>query len=151
MISKIQIAVLAVCVAVAGVLYMQNRVLQKDLLVAQENAGKLELAVQEQKLTIKAAQENAGEWRGALARLSNTIEEMSSVQRKSTEEARRLANIFSRHDLGALSLARPGLIERRINAGSAAALRVLERISSGDIHVDDAPGAATGEATPTTP
>lgn len=135
--SQAKLIIIGVAVAVAltviGGLYWQNRVLAGDLKTSQENNGKLVVALETQRVAVKAAQENAEEWKTAHNKLSKRIEELANAQQKAGNEARRLADIFSKHDLAKLARRKPGLIERRINSGTDDALGVLERITSGDL------------------
>lgn len=144
--SKIQLAVtgaIVVGAAVAiGLLMWQNSSLREDNRVLSENNGKLTVAVEEQKAAVEAAVANAGEWQAALEDLQQTHEELQNVERQASAEVARLQGIFARHDLRALAIARPGLIENRINSGTADALSVLERITSGDLHEAGGAGSA---------
>lgn len=59
------------------------------------------------------------------------IQELALSASSAQREARRLNDIFAEHDLTRLSLAKPGLIERRINGGTARVGRMLECASAG--------------------
>ena len=122
----------AVIVTLLGGLYFQNRSLRGDLLTSEANGVKLVLALETQREAVAAAMDNAQEWMTAHEALSQRIEELSNVHQEASVESRRLQDIFSRHDLSALALRKPGLIERRIAAGSLDAFRVLNSITSGD-------------------
>lgn len=90
------------------------------------NNAVLETAVETQQTTINVQTAAISEWDAAMAELSSRIEEMERVQHVAAQETRRLNELFSRHDLGRLSLQRPGLVEPRINDGSDRAIRLLE-------------------------
>ena len=61
-----------------------------------------------------------------LDNLSNAVAEMNTIQMKATDELERLNDIFSEHNFGNLVSQKPGLLERRINAGTANSVRLLE-------------------------
>lgn len=144
--GKIQLAAGVGMVAVIGLLYLQNHMLRSDLDEAYARNGGLETALQMQEQAVMQARRNAADWADAYKGLLEKFEELKELQREATQETRRLNDIFSKHDLGALALAKPGLVERRINAGTADVLSVLERATSGTSDDGrDGPGAPTGE------
>lgn len=149
--NKVGLVIVAAAIAACGLLMVQNYFLRDDLLESERNNGILETAIATQKDTIEAAKANAEGWRLAHDNLLMRMEELSRVQRESQAESRRLREIFSEHNLTALALARPGLIERRINAGSVDAFRVLQRATSGDIDLADRPGATGRQTSPAEP
>lgn len=138
------VAAAAVILTVVGGLALQNRALQKDNRTLITNNAALELAVETQKGAIEAAINNAQEWQAAHAGLQERIEELANVQQAATAEQRRLQDIFSRHDLEALAIAKPGLIESRIIAGSNDANSMLERITAGDLQLPARSGNSAG-------
>ena len=72
------------------------------------------------------------EWKTALEGFQDNLDALTQVQREANAESRRLNDIFGQHDLRALAVARPGLIENRINAGTLDAYGMLERITGQD-------------------
>lgn len=90
------------------------------------NNAVLEQAVELQDSTITAQQEAIAEWEASQARLLQTMEALAEQNQLASTELRRLQDVFSRHDLNALALRRPGLIERRIDLGTARINRMLE-------------------------
>lgn len=142
--GKIQLIVATAMVVVIGGLYWWNSVLRTDLRTSEQNNAKLELAVEEQKAAIELALANAEDWQKAYEDLELMYEELAGVHERASAEVNRLQDIFARHDLSALALARPGLIEQRINAGTADALSMLERASAGDLLDPGGGGEATG-------
>ncbi len=87
-------------------------------------------------------------WDQAARAQARALDELTNAQREAGTYARELRDVLSKHDLGALAKRKPGLIENRINAGSADALRLLERATQGT-----AAGGGQGAATarPTAP
>jgi septation ring formation regulator EzrA len=57
----------------------------------------------------------------------NTLE---SEKRQAMEDVNRLRKTFARHDLDNLALAKPGLIQSRINKASARVMTTLEELSN---------------------
>ena len=151
--SKIQMIISVVVVSAAAasltILYLQNRALSADNKILRGNVTKLEGAVATQKETIHATLENAKQWQQALIDLRVTHEMLRKGEEQSRSEIRRLQDIFARHDLSALALAKPGLVERRVNDGTARAFGMLERETALDRVDPGDPREATGA--PATP
>jgi|TARA_Y100000361_G_scaffold51821_1_gene45342 hypothetical protein len=87
-----------------------------------ENQAKLELAVEEQKLAMQVMKENFEKQGKALINLTNKNAQIEA------EKAEYL-DIFRRHNLNKLAEAKPGLIESRINKGTAAVFGDIENDS----------------------
>lgn len=119
-------SVTAVAVAI-GLLYWQNQSLKKDNDILIGNNATLESVASKQKATIEEAVSAIKEWGGKLDTLVQSVGEMTEISRQASSETRRLNNVFARHDMERLSLAKPGLIERRINRGTADVLGMFER------------------------
>lgn len=96
----------------------------------------LEAAIDLQDTTISAQQQAIAEWERSQQTLLAVIHEMQASQRAAEEESRRLRNVFEGHDLEALSLRRPGLIERRIDDGSARINCLLEHATNPNANGD---------------
>jgi len=79
--------------------------------------------------TSLAKDEALSKWQKAAEENKLIMEKLSSVAQQATAENRRLNGIFAEHDLTRLALAKPKLIENRINNGTANAGRMLECIS----------------------
>ena len=151
MLGKPKLIMLVIVAAIIGGLYFWNTLLKADLAVARANIATQEVALELQRDTVEAAQANAAEWREAFNGMQATIEELQDVQVAAAEESKRLSTIFIRHNLTTLAAARPGLVERRINSGSVAALGMLESITRGDTQLSDRSGAATRTTGPPQP
>lgn len=123
-------AVVAIA-AVIGWLAWDNYTLsaQRDSLLQENGAQRTAIEVQQQ--TIDDAVGAIEEWREQMTRLQGQLTELARVQQEATSETRRLNDVFARHDLARLARARPGLVERRVNSGTADALRMLEVASGG--------------------
>ena len=103
--------------------------LVSDLEVSKANQARLELAVDVQTETIAAAQKNATDWQDAYAALEAQAEVVRQIAVEAQAEQERLNDIFAEHDLGALAGAKPGLIENRLNSGTARIICLLEQAS----------------------
>ena len=90
------------------------------------NEALLKRSIDDQGLAIDAQEETIGEWSDAQDALVKRMDEVQRVATAARGETRRLNEIFSDHDLTELARRKPGLIEPRINAGTARALRLLE-------------------------
>lgn len=66
------------------------------------------------------------EWRAKEAEWTQLIEDSFKKTREAEDALRRMYALFKKHDLSFLASKKPGLIQSRINAGTANALRVLE-------------------------
>lgn len=94
----------------------------------------LEQDVAREQGRVEALKASVDKWDGASGRQAEALSEFAEAQRDAGKHAREIRNALSQHDLGALAKAKPGLIEPRINAGTADAFRLLEQSS-------EAPGA----------
>lgn len=122
----IKLAILAVILsAVAGV-YIYIQVLRSDLAEAQQAVGALQTAHAVQTETIDALEAQNHSWKLSFEAFQVTLSTMAENQKTANEHSRKLNDVLSRHDLTALSLAKPGLIERRINSGTAGILSLFE-------------------------
>jgi hypothetical protein len=129
--SGIKMALMAaVAVAIAGAYWHYTVVKgERDAAIAQ--VGALQVVNQVHITTIKDQEAAIGQWAEAQARMQATLDELATAQVKANDTARRLNDVLSKHDLHALSLAKPGLVERRINSGTADVLRMFEFESGG--------------------
>ena len=67
-----------------------------------------------------------------LAKQKQTQAQLDTVEqekRKAMEDVNRLRKTFARHDLDNLALAKPGLIQGKINKASAKVMETLEKLS----------------------
>jgi hypothetical protein len=94
--------------------------------------GALQTSISVQSETISALEKTNVEWKEALVAFQKTLKEVESNQTEANMKAKELNDVLSRHDLTALSLAKPGLIERRINSGTVDILKLFESVTGGD-------------------
>jgi hypothetical protein len=114
---------LIVAVAAAW-LHYKSVVSDRDTALAE--VGSLTLAKVVQDATISEQKKALDEWKESTAAFQKKLAELTAAQLEASREARRLNDVLARHDLHALSLAKPGLIEPRINSGTADILRLFE-------------------------
>lgn len=127
----IGLAVIAVVTAI-GLGYNHYNNLVEANATLRENVTKLEASVLVQKQTIAAAEANAQEWKLAFEDWQSTLSELVDVNQQATQELTRLGTLFAKHDVERIALAKPVLVEHRINSGTADALRMFERATSGN-------------------
>ena len=89
--------------------------------------GTLEQDVAREKARADAFELTIDKWDEAAAVQAGALDRFSNVQREAGETTRKLTDVLSKHDLGALARSKPGLIQTRINAGTADAFRLLEQ------------------------
>jgi len=102
----------------------------KDALIA-DNAT-LGEAIKQQQAALLATQEAIQTWKEAAAEQQVVMEAVLDENRNVAQQARKLNDVFKRHDLDRLAGAKPGLIERRVNDGTAAIFGVLESATTLD-------------------
>ena len=118
------VAILCIVFLIAGGIYYVTD-LKANLAIAQENEKKLQDAVETQQRLVESMRAD--------------MQDIQAANRELTEQAQaarqRVADLEDKfntdatgnaRDFGALAAAKPGLIERLINRGSATALRCLE-------------------------
>lgn len=89
--------------------------------------GALEQDVAREKARADAFKLTIDKWDEAAAVQADALDQFSNAQREAGETTRKLTDVLSKHDLGALARSKPGLIQTRINAGTADAFRLLEQ------------------------
>ena len=127
-----------IVIAVAGYGYHTVVVNQKEAKIARleanavtlkENAARLEAAFDVEKLAREKAENNLQVQLKAVSELSAKNNEMQA-------EMDDYLSIFKRHDLTRLARAKPGLIEPRINNGTAQVFRDIDEASKEVAHAD---------------
>ena len=103
----------------AGTFYWYYESSQKEIKQLVANNATLEANVATLEGSIKTQNETIVRLETTRATDQTRMLELSSQSQEARNEVNRLRNIFSRHNLNRLSLAKPGLIERIINRGTA--------------------------------
>ena len=104
-------------------LYQQNESLKIENLAFQ-------VRDQEQTATIKAQQES-------FERQSQALNSLTARNAEIEGEMTRYLDIFKRHSLNKLALAKPGLIEKRVNKGTKDVFETIEKDSQSLDNLDD--------------
>tara|TARA_Y100000782_G_scaffold73572_1_gene79452 strand:+ start:146 stop:532 length:387 start_codon:yes stop_codon:yes gene_type:complete len=104
-------------------LYQQNESLKIENLAFQ-------VRDQEQTATIKAQQES-------FERQSSALNNMTARNAEIEGEMNRYLDIFKRHNLNKLAIAKPGLIEKRVNDGTKKIFETIEEDSKSLDNLDD--------------
>ena len=104
-------------------LYQQNESLKIENLAFQ-------VRDQEQTATIKAQQES-------FERQSSALNNMTARNAEIEGEMTRYLDIFKRHNLNKLAIAKPGLIEKRVNDGTKKIFETIEEDSKSLDNLDD--------------
>jgi cell division protein FtsB len=95
---------------------------QAKIMTLQANNAKLELAVQTNEQTIKTLQQD---YQQAAQQVTQVNTELNDSRSQNKELQLRL----SKHELGALAAAKPGLVQSTVNAATAKAGRCFELLS----------------------
>lgn len=135
--AGVKLAILAALAVAVGGAYWHYTVVKGERDAAMAQVGALEVVTTVQRATIHDQEAAIDDWVIAQKRMQATLDAMAQAQVKANEEARRLNDVLSKHDLHALSLAKPGLVERRINSGTARILGMFESESAGADHQHD--------------
>lgn len=75
---------------------------------------------------VEAYKASLSQWELASQAQVLALDKFSAAQREAGAYQKVLADVLSKHDLGALAKRKPGLVESRVNAGSDRANRLLE-------------------------
>lgn len=132
--AYIKMAVAGVVILAFVALSGYAAILKHERDAALKEVGALTTAAVTNKATIKELEQRNADWKTALDNFQKTLSAVSENQTESNKHAEELNHVLARHDLAALSLAKPGLVERRINSGTADVLRMLVVESGGSVH-----------------
>ena len=108
----------------AGYTHYNSVLLQRDTAVLRVQILKVSHEVQ--KNTISEQTKAIQVWKEHTETLKNTMDQMDTAREEASHEATRIRGILERHDLEKLSIAKPALIETRINRGTSQSLRMFE-------------------------
>ena len=97
--------------------------------VKAENVA-LTFAVEEQKKTIEVIKEN-------FERQGKALNNLTARNAEIEGEMTRYLDIFKRHNLNKLAIAKPGLIEKRVNDGTKKVFETIEEDSKALDNLDD--------------
>jgi TolA-binding protein len=127
------IATLAIVVIVAGGLWYVTG-LRADLAVSEMNNKTLKDGIEQQQKLIEQMQKDVAQIQEINADLANEADRQKKEMRDLVDRFNVNARGESR-DFGAIAAARPGVVERLVNRGTASAMRCLA-IASGAPHTE---------------
>jgi len=119
---KIAFMSFVIMAVMAGGFYFYYKDTQKTIAILQQNNAKLEVAVESQKAAIASMDENFDKQAKLVGNLQTKLSDAEDGYKK-------LSSKLRRHDLEELSRAKPGLMEKKINKGTARLILELEEIS----------------------
>jgi len=131
MLGMIKMLPLIIAIAGAGYMYHTQQIAIRDTTIAQQqtnnerlrgNIATLESNLEREKAALQQAEEN-------LERQLQAVGELTAKTAALTAERDEYLGIFKRHDMTRLARAKPGLIEPRINKGTADVFRQIEEDS----------------------
>ena len=119
---KLAIMSFVIMAVMAGGFILYYKDTQKTIATLHQNNAKLEGAVESQKAAIESMDEN-------FTKQSKLVGDLQIKLSEAEDDYKKLASKLRRHDLEELSRAKPGLMENRINKGTARLILELEEIS----------------------
>lgn len=139
-------ALFIVSLVIGGYRYIQK--MQNDLVIAQKNVATLTEAKAVQDKAIEALEKHQTEMVQQVQANQTALDHITSESNASQAKVDALAAELTKHDLGTIANAKPNLLQKRINAGTAAALRGLQSSSRGTKGVGGSGGAAKAPLIP---
>jgi len=119
---KLAIMSFIIMAVMAGGFILYYKDTQKTIATLHQNNAKLEGAVESQKAAIESMDEN-------FTKQSKLVGDLQIKLSEAEDGYKKLSSKLRRHDLEELSRAKPGLMENRINKGTARLILELEEIS----------------------
>lgn len=117
---------------------------QSEMQILRDNQTKLELALETSEATIDALRSSMQE---AVARFNQT----NQAFQKARKDTVRLRDKLSKHELGALAEAKPGLVEALVNKGSNNASRCFEILTGSPLTEAERAATKKSEINPSCP
>lgn len=134
MINRIAIFSLS-ALAVLAIIYLgyKNYTSLQEQLQAQQRANALlQVAADESKINTDKLMSTVNAWSIEQTNYHKDLAELRAVAVSSRQSLEKLNDVLSKHDIELLAAKKPKLIEKRINAGTADAFRMLECASGAD-------------------
>jgi hypothetical protein len=132
-------------VAMIGLGYRHYTGLLEKVTKLSSEKVSLQTSLRDEKATSEKLRANSWRWKHSYDKLVVSHAEAQRQAERATAEARRLDQLFGRHDLEALALAKPRLVQNRVNAASDSALRLLSCATTPGC-IDDGGTRATDDA-----
>ncbi len=143
--SGAKMALLAAAVVAAGGFYWHYTVVKGERDVALTTIGAMQVVKDVQDATIDSQREAINDWARHQVEMQTTLKLLGQTAVAAYQESRKLNNVLAKHNLTKLSLAKPKLIERRINSGTADIIRMLNAATAKRDDNDRANSKARGE------
>lgn len=131
--SKLKLMLFAGLAVAFGLFYWHYTNVKDERDEALGRIGAMEVQHQADKAAIESLEGVVQEWGDSFEQFQVTIDTMADVQAEASEQMRRINDAFSEHDLDQLSRAKPELVERAINDGTADVFRMFERATGADV------------------
>ncbi len=130
----INLSVIAIASSVAlgtiGLGYWHYTGLLDKISLRDTRIAQMESQVARQNVFIKAAEDNITLWEKSQEEMQQKIDQLELEKTEAAITVRKYNDLFAKHDFTKLVNAKPGLLQRRINAGSDDTWRLL-RCASG--------------------
>lgn len=125
--SKKIFIVIGILIVIAGVWFavkMHERTVSK---LAESEAARAsqEVAHETTLASLENEREAASRWKASAEQYQRTLDEQKRMQAVASEEGRRIAQTLRDHDLDRLARAKPELLERTLNRGTARIIGLL--------------------------
>ena len=105
--------------------YKEYKDMQSRIATLRENNAKLEVALETSEASINALQEN-------MAKVAEANQQLQADLQKAEQYGDELRSKLRRHDLTALAIKKPGLLEGKMNGATANLWRELEQDTGGN-------------------
>lgn len=128
-------------VTIIGVSYFHYSSLLTEVSDLKVANSQIETKAALQQAEIKAQEDAIEAWVQSQKDLQEKLKELQNVAENAQKEGKRLNDLFGKHEFGELAKKKPGLIQKRVNAGTAAMFKLLS-CTTGD-------GSACKENSPT--
>lgn len=123
------LAALAI-VTIIGLAYRHYTGLIDDKVALEKENTRLEGEMLGEKALKEQAVQNSFAWQEAQIKALEALDKSTEVQQAANRHMEKLNEVLAKHDLRRIAQRKPTLLERRLNDGSAAALRMLRAASS---------------------
>lgn len=117
--------------AAAAGAYWHYTVVKSERDMALQKIGALEVSIETQKAFIADQQASLEAFVASQVTMQATLNALNDNAIQSNEQMRKLNDVLAKHDLERLALAKPGLIESRINRGTSDILGMFESVTGG--------------------
>lgn len=132
-----KMAMLAAVAVALAMFYWHYTVVKGERDAAMAQVGALQVANEVQVSTISDLNSAVQEWAGSAAKMQETLGAMQVAQVEANKHQRRIADVLGKHNMEVLALAKPVLVERAVNRGTADVFSMFECATGGCGNDDD--------------